>query len=133
MVHDWRRVLSRAAREVEVAWPVAVDRVAAPIEGFLNAELHHYLRGSTTGLRMGRAPLGAWLEEAYDALLCLARDRTAMEPLLRLDQVHAAFSVWCRDEGQRLAASLPADHFVRRIPQFEVPAAWHRMVPGFRP
>jgi hypothetical protein len=133
MVSDWRRVLSRARREIEIAWPVAVDGVAAPIESFLKADLHHHHRSSTTGLRMGRAPLGAWLEEAYDALLCLARDRAEMEPLLRLDQVHAAFSVWCRDEGQRMAASLPADHFVRRIPQFEVPAAWHQMVPRLNP
>jgi hypothetical protein len=133
MVHDWRSVLSRAAREIASAWPIAVDGVAASIERFLKADLRHHHHGSTTGLRMGRAPLGAWLEEAYDALLCLARDRTAIEPLFRLDQVHAAFSIWCRDEGQRLVASLPADHFVRRIPQFEVPAAWHRMVPRLTP
>jgi len=133
LVSDWHSVLSRAGREIEIAWPVTVDAVAAPIEGFLDSALRHHRGGSTRGLRMGRAPLGPWLEDAYDALLCLARDRTEVESLARLDNVYAAFSVWCRDEGQHLAASLPADHFVRGIPQFEVPAEWHRKVPRLKP
>lgn len=133
LVNDWQSALLRAGREIEIAWPVAVGGVAAPIEGFLNSDLYHQRGSSTTGLRMGRASLGPWLEEAYDALLCLARDRAEVGPLARLDEVHAAFSIWCRDEGQYLAASLPADHFVRRIPQFEVPAEWHRKVPRLEP
>jgi len=133
LVRDWRSALLRAGREVEIPWLLGVDEVAVPIEHFLNSALRHQRGGSTTGLRMGRAPMGAWLEEAHDALLCLARDHAAMGPLVRLDQVHAAFSVWRRDEGQRLAASLPADHYVRGIPQFGVPAAWHRRVPRLKP
>ena len=130
LVSDWQRVLSRVSREIEIAWPIAVEGVAAPLEGFVNSALrHHHLGDRTRGLRMGRAPVGIWLEEAYDAMLGLGRDRTRVEPLARLDEVSTAFSVWCRDEGQWLAASLPADHFIRGIPQFEVPAAWHRIVP----
>jgi hypothetical protein len=129
LLSDWRRALSRVGREVEIAWPVAVDGVVAPLEGFINPALRHHRGVRTRGLRMGRAPVGIWLEEAYDAMLGLGRDRTRVEPLARLDELSAAFSVWCRDEGQSLATSLPADHFIRGIPQFEVAAAWYRMVP----
>jgi hypothetical protein len=129
LVSDWQRVLSRVGRELEIAWPIAVEGVAAPLEDFVNSALRHHPGGHTGGLRMGRAPVGIWLEEAYDAMLDLRRGRAGVEPLARLDEVSTAFRVWCRDEGQSLATSLPADHFIRGIPQFEVPAAWHRMVP----
>lgn len=58
LVSDWRGVLSQAGREIELAWPTAIERAAAPIESFLTAGLRHHRGGSTSGLRMGRAPLG---------------------------------------------------------------------------
>jgi hypothetical protein len=130
LLGDWHGGLLRAGREIDVTWPVAVDAVVAEMEGFLNPDLrhHHHSGSSVIGLRMGRAPLGLWSEEVYAALASLARNRTEVRSLARLADVYTAFSAWCRTEGQALATSLPANHFVRKIPSYKVPAAWHRIV-----
>lgn len=129
LLSDWHGLLQHASRESNVTWPVAFDVVAAEMQSFLDPDLRHHRGGRTIGLRMGGAPLGLWSEEVYDALRSLAGNSTEVGLLARLDDVYAAFSAWCRNEGQSLAASLPADHFVRKIPPFRVPPAWHRMVP----
>jgi hypothetical protein len=129
LLSDWHDGLLRAGREIDVAWPVAIDAVVADMERFLNLALRHHRSGSSViSLRMGRAPLGLWSEEVYAALVSLTRNRTEARSLARLADVYTAFSAWCRAEGQALAASLPADHFVRKIPSYKVPAAWHKMV-----
>jgi hypothetical protein len=72
LLEDWRRVVDRVSRDIDVEWPYAPETAAADVERFLHPELRHHT-GSVTELDLG-SPLGEWARRASDAFHQLAAD-----------------------------------------------------------
>jgi len=72
LLEDWRCVVDRVSRDIDVEWPYPRETVAADVERFLDPELRHH-RGSVTELDLG-SPLREWARRASDAFHQLAGD-----------------------------------------------------------
>lgn len=90
LLDDWRGVITRITRTLEVEWPRGIDQAAAEIETHLSEDLHHHPR--TFADLAAHRGISSWIKESYAALQTLERrDGEDVEALATLDRVRKAF------------------------------------------
>ncbi len=117
LLADWRALLARVARELDVVWPVPLDAAAARIEEFLSRRLRHFAIDDRLVAHDPRT--SRWVREVYEAL-----DERRGEPEAQrsatLDrvrgEVEAADAVFvpllraAAEEGESLRATVASEH-----------------------
>lgn len=97
LLSDWRCVLDRVGRQIDVAWP---DGNSAEIGAFLEPSLRHHNLSADDAV-------GVWATEVYDALSEFVDRPQSQSGASRLDAVAASFEQACKLFDPSLGASAP--------------------------
>ncbi|MBS0641231.1 MAG: hypothetical protein JSS43_15260 [Proteobacteria bacterium] len=109
LLNDWQATITPAAEAARIVWPEPAERAAEAIRSFVAPMVRHH-RAGTASAAIGPEATRHLTNQAWLALNQLVRapdDAAAMDCL---DDVHAAFSGWCRTaypRGRRVVFQSP--------------------------
>jgi hypothetical protein len=85
LMTDWRRVVKQVSLDLNLEWPVEIERAAKRVDGFIDHKMRHHkisdkFDDAATGLSL-------WLTETYDTLLMASghHDSQMMSSLSKID------------------------------------------------